>query len=352
MTKKLINKDIIQSKVQEKSKDKTKSKSEAQTQSKKPLPKKQGKKIHDAFFKDVYSKPKYSLDIFRLVFSKKEQAFFNWNTLKIDLTTFMDKELSEKRVDLLFSVNLKDSHKRVGVLFLLEHKSSEDPNTLIQLLEYQTAIYKEMRIPIIPILFYHGKKKEWKNPLNFHDFLEDFRGALRRRFKKDVLNFRYRLLNVQKLDINTEAKGLTSQVVLFIFKNIWSLGKDKVLDEGKIEELFSLSDKLSEEERKNLGLKAINYARRYYPDFNWEVLLEEKGLNQTGGGTMSLWQDTLAEEREQGLKKGLQKGRQEGLQAGRQAVILNMLKEKADLSFISKVTGLSEEEINKLKNGK
>ena len=145
-------------------------------------------------------------------------------------------------------------------------------------------------------------------------------------------------------------------MVLFIFKNIWSLGKDKVLDEGKIEELFNLSDKLSEEERKNLGLKAINYARRYYPDFNWEVLLEEKGLNQTGGGTMSLWQDTLAEEREQGLKKGLQKGRQEGLQKGRQegqqAVILNMLKEKLDLSVISKVTGLSEEEINKLKNGK
>ena len=121
---------------------------------------------------------------------------------------------------------------------------------------------------------------------------------------------------------------------------------------------------MSEEERKNLGLKAINYARRYYPDFNWEVLLEEKGLNQTGGGTMSLWQDTLAEEREQGLQegiekgieKGLQTGRQEGLQTGRQterqAVILNMLKEKADLSFISKVTGLSEEEINKLKNGK
>ena len=216
MTKKLINKDIIQSKVQvqSKSESETQTKDTVQVKTKKPF-------IHDTFFKDVYSKPKYSLDIFRLVFSKKEQAFFNWNTLKIDLTTFMDKELSEKRVDLLFSVNLKSSNKRVGVLFLLEHKSSEDPNTLIQLLEYQTAIYKEMRIPIIPILFYHGKKKEWKNPLNFHDFLEDFRGALRRRFKKDVLNFRYRLLNVQKLDINTEAKGGSSlkngQLVGIIF---------------------------------------------------------------------------------------------------------------------------------------
>ena len=46
-----------------------------------------------------------------------------------------------------------------------------------------------------------------------------------------------------------------------------------------------------------------------------------------------------------------EEGRQEGWQKGRQEVILKMLKEKAEISFIAKVTGLSEEEIKKLKNG-
>ena len=46
-----------------------------------------------------------------------------------------------------------------------------------------------------------------------------------------------------------------------------------------------------------------------------------------------------------------EKGRWEGERKGRQEVVLNMLKEKADISFISKVTGLSEKEIKKLKNG-
>ncbi len=41
----------------------------------------------------------------------------------------------------------------------------------------------------------------------------------------------------------------------------------------------------------------------------------------------------------------------EGKAAGMKAVALNMLKEKADLAFISKVTGWSIEEIKKLKNG-
>ena len=48
----------------------------------------------------------------------------------------------------------------------------------------------------------------------------------------------------------------------------------------------------------------------------------------------------------EGERKGLKKGRQEG----RQEVVLNMLKEKADIAFIAKVTGLSEKEIKKLKN--
>ena len=49
----------------------------------------------------------------------------------------------------------------------------------------------------------------------------------------------------------------------------------------------------------------------------------------------------------EGERKGLKKGRQEG----RQEVVLNMLKKKLDISVISEVTGFSEKEIQKLKNG-
>ena len=54
---------------------------------------------------------------------------------------------------------------------------------------------------------------------------------------------------------------------------------------------------------------------------------------------------------EKAMKKGMKKGMQQGMQQKQQQVALNMLKEKADLSFICKVTGLSQEEIKKLKNG-
>ncbi len=42
--------------------------------------------------------------------------------------------------------------------------------------------------------------------------------------------------------------------------------------------------------------------------------------------------------------------KEEGRQEGVQKIVLSMLKKEADISFISEVTGLSEEEIKRFKN--
>ena len=46
-----------------------------------------------------------------------------------------------------------------------------------------------------------------------------------------------------------------------------------------------------------------------------------------------------------------EKGRWEGRQEGKQEIVLNMLKNRLDTSLISEVTGMSQKEIKKLKNG-
>ena len=56
--------------------------------------------------------------------------------------------------------------------------------------------------------------------------------------------------------------------------------------------------------------------------------------------------------REEGRQKGRKEGIQTGIRKRNEQVVLNMLKEKADLNFICKVTGLSEKEIKKLKKRK
>ena len=70
---------------------------------------------------------------------------------------------------------------------------------------------------------------------------------------------------------------------------------------------------------------------------------------------MDIREEIKEEGIQEGMQKGLKAGRQEGLQAGMQQgmqqVALNMLKTKAQISYISEMTGLSAQEIKKLKNG-
>ena len=72
------------------------------------------------------------------------------------------------------------------------------------------------------------------------------------------------------------------------------------------------------------------------------------GLDRAG-----LIEEGLEKGLQRGLKRGraegLQEGRAEGLQEGTIKIALNMLRKESELSFIAEVTGLSEEEIKKLK---
>ncbi len=325
---------------------------------------KKGKKfLHDHLFKEVYSKPRHCVDILKLVLSKKEMALFDWNTLKTEATTFIDKSASEKRMDLLVSALLKDSRKPAKVLFLMEHKSQKDPELLRKFLIYQTGIYRDVRDPVLPVFINQSPNKTWKGPVDFHGFLNNFQGILKKHFKDNVLNFRPRVLNIQALDIDCQAKGLTTRPILYILKNIWNL------NEKKLRELFTISRGLSQKEREALIMLAVDYVRRYDQSFTWNIIQElEIQTVRKGERIMTpLLQSSLDEAREEGMSVGMRKGRlagkkeglekgmsagmEKGRQEGQKELILNMLKKSADLSFISEITGLSEEEINKLKNG-
>ena len=103
----------------------------------------------------------------------------------------------------------------------------------------------------------------------------------------------------------------------------------------ELEEAMSHFDKLSQDERmRNMAL-----------DQHIAEVIHD--LDRSG------W---IEQGREEGIQQGIHQGREEGLQQGRQEerqqVVLNMLKKKADISFISKVTGLPESQVKEIKNRK
>ncbi len=315
--------------------------------------------LHDHLFKEVYSQTKYCVDILSLVLSKEEMKLFDWTTLKTEATTFIDKSAKEKRMDLLVSALLKSSQKPAKILFLMEHKSQHDLDLMIQFLIYQAGIYQNTRIPILPVLINQSTQKTWPGPLDFHEYLHNFPVELKERFAGNVLNFRPRVLNIQSLDVSKEARDLTTRPILYILKHIWRL------DESKVKELFTIGQGLSSSEREALIGRAVDYIRRYDPAFNWDIVkeIEQATVKEEGRIMMPLLKSSYDEARQQGMQQGrlegiqegrlegIQQGMQQGRQEGQKELIAKLLKTGVDLQALCKGTGLSEEEIKKLKSG-
>ena len=321
--------------------------------SKPQVKRKKAKLTHDNFFKLFYSDIELAKELLKLIFSKKELGAYNLNKLKIEKDTF-----EAKRADIIFSLPLKDYPKhRVNIFIILEHKSHYDKNMSSQFLDYQVLGRKHSiqqvgyPQPIIPVLFYHGEQPlKWKKTLQEEDF-GPFFSKIPVESRRDMLNYGLRIINTQDPKIRKAVKGgrFKGYSVIKLLSEIWSLKKKKPTA-SQINEAFAECEEvlkgLKGEARRTVELRILEYLRdnTKLDSKTWEKaekLLIEAGVLKKGG----LMQDV----REIIKEKGRWEGRKEGRQEGRQEVVLNMLKEKANIAFIAKVTGLSEKEIKKLK---
>ncbi len=195
---------------------------------------------------------------------------------------------------------------------------------------------------------------KWKRSLQEEDFGSFFQ-KIPVESKKDMLNYGLRIINTQEPKIRKalragEFKGYS---VIKLLSEVWGLKKK--ITPLKVRDVYAEFDEilkgLKGEERKTVELRILEYLRdnRGLDSKIWEKvekLLVSKGILKQGGLMQDVWEIIREKGRWEGERQGLRKGRQEG----RQEVVQNMLKEKADISFITKVTGFSEKAIKQLKN--
>ncbi len=312
-----------------------------------------------------------------LVFSQQELKAYNLNQAQVEKDTFKGKS-----ADLIVSVPFKDFPEiKLRVFILLEHKSSYDKQLFSQLLKYQVLVrehsiqHKGYPQPIVPVVFYHGKKPlKWQKSLQAEDF-KQFLSKIPLESRKSMLNYEPKVINTQDLRVRKvhKSKQYKSRGMLKLLSEVWDINKPSVL---KVVEIFSsFKDILKGKQQKDMSLAILEYLfdNTGLDLKTWkeaEKLIIEAGI-LTRGGFMNireiikekgrfegmllgrkkyLQEGMLAGEqkgRQEGEQKGIEKGRQEGLRQ----VIANMFQENADIPFIAKVTGLSEKEIKKFKNG-
>ncbi len=339
-------------------KNKTKDKTQAQKQE----PKQSKNKIkqvshHDLLFKQAFSDSRFARELLTLVFTKKELSVFNLKSLKPEKDTFQDL-----KADLVFSLLFKNHpESQVKIAILLEHKSKYSYKVFEQLLKYQAVITSKSleetgcAWPIIPIVFYHGKKP-WKWAKNFQkglmgEFLEEIPSFL----QKVMLNYSIKVIDIhdKKVAQAIRSKAFKSRGFLSLLKRAWDLKAD----EKELKKLIRLFDNCK---GKDLGLVISNYVWKVVPNMTKELWqrIEQQAVKWgifPKGGYMNIREYIKEEGRWEGIHIGRQEGRQEGKLEGRQEnmrqVIANMFRKNVDIPFIAEVTGLSEVEIKKLKNG-
>ena len=312
---------------------------------------------HDSFFKLFYSDPKLAQELFQLVFSKAELKAYDLKKLKVEKDTFEDK-----RADLVYSVPLKSYPKfKLKIFILLEHKSYYDKNLFNQLLEYQVLIRQHSiqhlgrPMPVIPVLFYHGKQSmKWKKFLQEEDF-EVYFPKIPMETRKIMLNYGLKIIDTQdpKIQKTFKDRNFKSRGVIKLLSEIWSIKKPVP---SKVKEVFigfeDILKNLKAKKKKNTGLRILEYLidNTDIDSKTWEEA--EKLIIKEGilikGGVMDIM-DVREIIKEKGRYEGRKEGRHEGRKEGRHEIILNMLKNKVDIALISKVTSLSKKEINKLK---
>ena len=103
---------------------------------------------------------------------------------------------------------------------------------------------------------------------------------------------------------------------------------------------------MGEREVRELSAKGEEMKRAM---FHLKELSREEGLRLVEEAREKAWKDQMARESDS-FNRGVEEGMKQAMVKWEQDLVLNMLKEKVDVSLISKITGLSEEKINELEN--
>jgi predicted transposase/invertase (TIGR01784 family) len=322
---------------------------------------------HDELFKKVMSEPVAAREFLEHYLPVSFKNKIDLNSVKIEKESFVTGDLRKRLSDVVYSVslqndNIEDSatdnveNDKAYVYVLIEHQSSSDYWIAFRLWQYMLllcerhkdanknksngAAEKDNKLPLICPIVVYANDKPYNAPRNFWELFEDGKTA------KELMGDEYLLVDLQKQSDNEIEQKKHLGMMEYMLKhikardilNLWqsllekfesSIEIDKQNGYIYIKWLLWYSDaKVSEDKQVELAKIIASYLKKE----------DQEGLMRT-----------IADKY---IDEGMQKGMVQGMQIGEAKrtieVAKNMLNAGSDISFISKVTGLSISELNRL----
>jgi len=282
------------------------------------------KKPHDSAYKYLFKSKHIFLQLLKSFVYEDFVKDIEVEHLELFDKSFISEELLDRESDLIYKINYKD--KSYFIYILLEFQSTVDKSIPVRLLSYMMllydSIYKESRAGLLanifPILLYNGKD-DWNIPLNVNALIEKNIPA------KYIPSFEYYLI-VEKDIPNAVLDGLSNLVAAVVYL-------EKQNDVNNLPTAIEKVLKYIQNE-KIIDVKIFTtwFTRMFRADIEQKEIDKIKDITETKS-MLTL----LAEEI-----------RKEGKIEGKIEDAKNMKNDGLDFSLISKYTGLTLEEIEKL----
>ncbi len=302
---------------------------------------------HDRFFRSHFKSPEQIRSLLQLAFTPSQLALFDLNTLTVEPNSQVDPEtLTEALTDLRCQLRLKNASS-VAVSIIIDHKSNKESKLFRQLLKYVSTGYTNDADAVLPVVIYHG----WKKDKNFHAFEhEALPGEFLSEFGNKLVNFEAIFVNLQIAEQvgELEALRLKERLVLEVLLQVWDADENSYVRWLKVgRELESLA------EGKSFARGSFAYLMKIRPQIKISKLRQALSSTMPGDQRMQelakQWEgeypDSCLEWKDVGIKEGIVEGiRQRQIEVARR-----MIQEGDSDERIHRITDLDLEEIAQLK---
>lgn len=306
-------------------------------------------KPHDALFRKSMENPMVAKEFFETNLPQEILDITDLSSLKMEKDSFIDQELTSSFSDVLFSSKLNGED---GYFYLLvEHQSKPDHFMAFRLFKYMINICdryleqnpKKKYIPLVyPLIFYTGSKN-YNAPRNLWKLYTN--SELAKKFWAGD----YPLINLHGVPDHKLKEHIWSGLMSFFLKHI--------NEPNLINRWEEIKDKLPQIAQSKSGYDYIKTVLLYTLtkiDANDRIKLEKMlktTLNQQNGEELmaSLARQWYHEGEEKGINLGVKKGIDIGVEKNKEETVINLLKEGCDIGFIMRVTGLTIDQIEKIK---
>lgn len=296
---------------------------------------------HDNFIKQLLSHKELATDFLKEYLPDPLVKLIDFKTLTPQDTSYISEKLKASFSDLVWSVKMQDK-KKLRISLLLEHKSYVDPEVVFQLLDYLASGYrkqikeKKRAEPIIPILYYHGKKGWEFKALDA--YFSDYPGLI----QPYLPSFATEFVNLQQVSyeqILALTHGLLISAILY---------QKYYFDAERLKSHFrTILENLIPYSGLNITYSIFVYILQG-PHLEPEFIKESiKNLSDDmSTKMMTAYDQLIAEGKKQGFSEGIQKGKEQAFSESLQKTILNAFDNGFAVSDIRLITGETEEKIN------